>query len=278
MKFELSEALIDQILFSMEDQDLAHFIDTEIGLVVGADELELGAEDDRYESIPEWISADGFRLMERFAASLKNPLVREELSNALDRGRGVFRAFKNTLSVRPEVEKLWFSYKDKAMRRAIVDWYNGLCQEWGIKRIGLEPEETVDLVLEDFLFRDALTDDAEAILQLYELSRGGTEPSLTIQGASCLVVETARGDLAGFAMLLQNRDELVLKALDVHPEYRGLGIGEALLSQTLEKYANSGFSSIKIDLPSTSEAFSRVLLREGFKPYETRYRLDFSED
>jgi len=295
MQFELTEALISQILFSMEDQDLSHFLDTRNGVVVDAVEREEGTEDDRYESLPGWLSADGFRLMERFAAELKNPIVREELSSALERGRGVFRAFKNTLSLRPEVERLWFKYKDRAMRRAILDWYNGLCEEWGIDRIGEEPEETVDLVLEDFRFRPACEADKEAVIELYERSRRilgynpssseptetkirGTESFNDFSSATTIVVENVQGELAGVAIATSGQVDTILKVLDVSPEYRGLGIGEALLIRLIEKLGNSGIRSIKIDLPASSEAFSRVLLREGFQPYEVRYRLDLPVD
>jgi hypothetical protein len=51
--------------------------------------------------------------MEHFAAGLRNPVVRNELTLALNRGRGVFRAFKDILSRYPETEKLWFSYKER---------------------------------------------------------------------------------------------------------------------------------------------------------------------
>jgi hypothetical protein len=161
MQFELTEALIDDILFSMEDQEGEFYLDTLEGIVAGGlegpdvfgEEDGGGENDGRYIDLPEWDSASGFRLMERFAAGFRNPLVREELTSALGHGKGVFRAFKNTLSRYPETEKLWFAFKEREMKREIIMWYNGLREEWGLEKIGMEPEETGDLVLEDFRFR-----------------------------------------------------------------------------------------------------------------------------
>ena len=99
MQFELTEALIDAILFSMEDQKDEFYLDCREGTVVGKQdggrELE---EPGRFVRLPKWDSSEGFHLMERCAATFKNQVVREKLTAALDRGRGVFRAFKDVLT------------------------------------------------------------------------------------------------------------------------------------------------------------------------------------
>ena len=53
--------------------------------------------DDRHVRLPRWGSAEGFHLMESFVTSIDNPAYREQLSRALTMGKGVFRAFKDTL-------------------------------------------------------------------------------------------------------------------------------------------------------------------------------------
>ena len=76
MQFELTEALIDYILFSMEDQKGGFLLDIVEGVIVsGADGLDIsegggeaGDGGSRYISLPKWDSANGFRLMEHFAA------------------------------------------------------------------------------------------------------------------------------------------------------------------------------------------------------------------
>ena len=172
MQFELTEALMDDILFSMEDQEGIFFIDCQEGVVICEEDAldDLKDDDkDRFIDLPNWESSDGFRLMERFAAAFRNSLIRNELSMALNQGKGVFRAFKNTLSRYPEAEKLWFSYKEREMKREIIHWYNALMEEWGLKKLGFEPEETEDLVLEDFRFREFQEADQAAAADLNSL-------------------------------------------------------------------------------------------------------------
>ena len=319
MHFELTEALIDDILFSMEDQEGEFLLDTVEGVVVGGmdglDEFEEEYEaddngsDSRYISLPEWDSASGFRLMERFAAGLRNPLVRNELSSALGRGKGVFRAFKDTLSRYPEAEKRWFAYKEIEMKREILRWYNGLREEWGLEKIGMEPEETGDLVLEDFRFHPYRQ---EHLFQIEELHRrcleefnknlaetgigssvkilvkeaqffrnlsgsllSGTSLSSlnTAEAPLCLVAETGDGEFAGYISGIVRDSVLCVQNLEVKAEYRGLGIGEALLVRFIDSVDHNEVSEALLDLPSWAEGFSRVLLRESFRPYTVRYWL-----
>jgi ribosomal protein S18 acetylase RimI-like enzyme len=286
MSFELTEALINDILFSMEDQKGTFLLDSREGVVVdGAGDLEKPLEADRYIRLPKWGPVEGFRLMERFTAALRNPLVREELVAALNRGKGVFRAFKNILEQRPETEKLWFAFKEREMKRKILRWYNGLREEWGLERIGEEPEETGDLVLEDFRFRQGLPEDraaAEALhalclRELEELAAErhavffGEESPWAFPGDLSLTAETAGGDFAGYIAALKQDAALHIRALEVRPEYRGLGIGEALLSRLIAAAGEQGIDRIRADLPAGEEGFARVLLRENFRPGMVRY-------
>ncbi|NLJ09672.1 MAG: GNAT family N-acetyltransferase [Treponema sp.] len=297
MQFDLDEALIDQILFAMEDQDGDFLLDTQEGIVHTLEEIEEAGEDseneDRYIPLPNWSSNDGFRLMEKFTAGLKNPPVKNELTHALDRGRGVFRAFKDTLSQYPEVEKLWYSFKEREMRRTVLDWYNALREEWGLERIGEEPEDTEDLVLEDFRFRPGTTEDTEAAKDLhrsciaeletnFERNQGGPIPAFLLSGSQqdwhfpasmSLVAETSRGDFAGYISAHQYENLLSIEALEVYTEYRGLGLAEALLTRLFEmvQQQKRDIRYLQIALPAQFEGFSRVLHRTGFQVYESRY-------
>jgi ribosomal protein S18 acetylase RimI-like enzyme len=309
MQFELTEALIDDILFAMEDQMGEFMLDTVEGVVAGGvdgpDFFDEDLDDDdgeggeRYIDLPEWDSADGFRLMERFAAGFRNPIVRDELSSALSLGRGVFRAFKDTLGRHPEAEKLWFAYKDKEMKREIIRWYNALREEWGIEKIGMEPEDTDDLVLEDFRFRPFHKEDIfmaeelhrhyieEAKNKLIEeeaaFATGIADTILkeaqtlrTISGLSFeqgLVVESGSEEFAGYISGFKKDAVFYIQNLEVKDKFRGLGLGEALLVKFLESLDQTEVSEVLLDLPSWAEGFSRVLRRESFKPYTVRYWL-----
>ncbi len=286
MRFELTEALIDQLLFAMEDQDQNLVLDLNSGMVVDADDMDADGTATELVPLPQWDSSDGFRLMERFAAGLRNPPVRDELSQALDRGKGVFRAFKDVLSRHPEVERLWYLHKGMEMRRVILTWYNALREEWGLDRLGDEPEETADLVLEDFTFRAGTPEDAAATEALHQTCIREYEqstPSKPVRterdarrlfpGDLSLVAETGRGDFAGCIAGLREGKVLRITALEVNPEYRGLGIGEELLTALLARLDPIQTTQVLLDLPTGSESFSRVLHRGGFLPYMTRYSL-----
>jgi GNAT superfamily N-acetyltransferase len=292
-QFEMTEALMDDILFSMEDQEGEFYIDTYEGVVVGGfdfDESELWEDSDEREedegrliSLPEWDSSDGFRLMEHFAAGFHNPLIREQLTLALNRGKGVFRAFKDILNQYPETEKLWFSYKEQEMKKEILRWYNGLREEWGIEKIGVEPEETAGLVLKDFRFRSYKKSDAVSVEGLYKfcLEEAGdgitgqeTKPVLDSPGSLSLVAESGGGEFAGYIYAVKEGENLCINNIGVKPEFRCLGIGEALLVHLLEKLDSSETKQVRVDLPSSAMDFSRVLAREGFEPRMVRYSLD----
>jgi GNAT superfamily N-acetyltransferase len=297
MQFELTEALIDDILFSMEDQNGEFCMDTQDGTVAEGPDIELydAAEEEedsrRYIALPEWDSSEGFRLMERFAAGFRNPPIRDKLTAALDRGKGVFRAFKDVLSDHPEAEQLWFAFKRREMRRVIVNWYNSLREEWGLERIGVEPEDTDDLVLEDFRFRDGGPEDGETVEALHRQclqerirdaagpqTEGGNIPAAGTEGwvfpgNAALVAETGGGEFAGYISVCFADGAARIAALEVRPEYRGLGLGEALLVRILAKIDPRDTRGVLIELPAGARGFSRVLIRESFRPLSTRYWL-----
>jgi GNAT superfamily N-acetyltransferase len=280
MQFDLTSALIDEILFFMEDQGGEFLVDTQEGIVISADdeEFENDAEESRYIFLPEWDSSEGFRMMEHFTATLHNALVREELSAALDRGRGVFRAFKNTLSRYPEIEKLWFAYKEREMKRVVIAWYNALRESWGLELIGEEPEDIAGLALEDFCFREGAAEDMLQAEKLHKscvcencradfLSREWVFP-----GDISFVALTAGGEFAAYISAQRMSDALLrICALETEQEYRGLGLGKTLITRLLEKADSLNISNVIIDLPSGQDFFSRALLRESFKPCVTRY-------
>ncbi|MDR2185661.1 MAG: GNAT family N-acetyltransferase [Treponema sp.] len=282
MQFELTGALMDAVLFSMEDQGALFAVDTREGTVVRRDEMaeaeSSGPEKDRFIPLPRWDSSDGYRLMECFAAAFRNPLIRKELGEALGQGRGVFRAFKDVLSSHPEAEQRWFFFKTREMKREIEEWYNALREEWGLERIGSEPEETGDLVFEDFRFREGAEADAAPVAALHRLCvraekcGGSWTADWAFPGHLALIAETGGGDFAAYISSVRKGSILRICALEVLPEYRGLGLGEALLIRFCEKLEDHA-PALELDLSVQFEGFSRVLLRNNFKPRMIRYTL-----
>jgi ribosomal protein S18 acetylase RimI-like enzyme len=287
MRFELDNALMDEILFYMENQDGEFLLDTSEGRIIDINNNDFDEEPDyndneRFIALPKWSPRDGFRLMEKFTAGLKNPVLRHELSLALSRNKGVFRFFKNVLEQYPETEKLWFSYKDREMKREVTAWYNALREEWGLEPIGGEPEDTSSLILEDFILREGNNTDREKAQALRELcveEREDKEISAVYEsmnpfvfpGDLCFAAESANGDFCGYISAVKDAP-LILRicALEVKGEYRALGLGKALLSKLLEKADERKFT-VTIDLPADTEYFSRTLRLEEFKPCVQRF-------
>jgi ribosomal protein S18 acetylase RimI-like enzyme len=298
MRFELDKILTDEILFYMENQNGEFLLDTHKAQVIDINNNELEGEpnyndEERFIPLPEWSSNDGYRLMERFTAGLKNPIARHELSLALNKNRGVFRYFKNVIDQYPEIEKLWFAYKESEMKREVLAWYNALRVEWGLEPIGSEPEDTSSLVLEDFILREGNEGDAEKIKALHELcvkeleekgicaifesmnpfdlSVSDLSGSDSSDGGFSLVAESADGDFSGFIRAVKDSPSLLrICALEVKSEYLSLGLGKALLSKLLEK-ADAQKFTVTIDLPSGTEYFARSLHIEDFKPCVQRF-------
>ena len=121
------------------------------------------ADDDNFYSLPEWTSADGFKLREDFVNNLYAPLAREELQSTLHSGRGVFKSFRNVLKKYPEVEKKWHVFKNRTMNKYINDWYNSLREIWGLEKLDYIPESDEMLVHDDFSFSEYKSDNQEEI-------------------------------------------------------------------------------------------------------------------
>ncbi len=317
MRFELTPEIIDQIIFAMENQETPFRFDSETRTVIddiqnlssGPEDTEPSLEGGRYVGIPEWSSADGFQLMERFVATLRNPLAREKLRAALSGGKGVFRNFKNALKEHEEIERLWFSFKDREMRTKVVDWYNDLCDLWGWERVSREPdeeEETDQLVLSDFEIAEdprgvdlvraydrEAWDEAMAVLppviieSLYRRARVGIDPA----APNSLIVSarTPGGDFAGFVWGIEESAEesgdiegtdrawLRIAQLYVTSEFRGLGIAKTLISHVCQIAYSRGIQKILIELGGTGEVLLRPLEEEGFSPVSRTLALDVEE-
>ena len=134
MNFTLTAQMVDKIAFAMEDQKEKFAVDVDTGELVAVSSLPALSEE-KHVRLPRWGSAEGFHLMESFVTSLDNPAYREQLSRCLTMGKGVFRAFKDALKQNKEIEKLWFTYKERRLRGVIVSWYNANREARGLARL-----------------------------------------------------------------------------------------------------------------------------------------------
>lgn len=286
MEFELTPEILDEITFAMEDQSSAFFFDAVEGRCRAADGSEEFAEQGRFFPVPEWDSVNGFRLMERFVARLRNPVAREELRGALASGHGVFRSFKNILKGYPELERKWHRMKDEEMRRIVYDWYNTYRDAWGFERVGPEPEDTTEIVESDFSFRTYDEEDLSAIEELMDTVQDEEAEALppdlfaavleldaasreSLTGEETIIAsESADGELAGAAVSRPIPQDSLLAAqllfIGVYPEFRGLGLGKELLERTVETWTSRGCRWLLLNAPVVPPEFAQSLLRSGF--------------
>jgi len=283
MNFELTAQMIDKIAFAMEDQKERFAVNVDSGELQPVSSLGT-ISDDTHVRLPRWGSAEGFHLMESFVTSVDNPAYREQLSRALTMGKGVFRAFKDTLKANKEIEKLWFAYKERRLRGVIISWYNANREARGLARLPEEPEETEELVLSDFSFSWDVRSRAHAVLQLdrdaffelfpretpaalekrYHEKRKGL-PQAGEASSPVLIAETPAGDLAGIVWGVIEGRTVNIVQLAVSPGFRGTGLGEVLLRQFLTAMRGRGMQRLVTELMGKSLRFSDFFQSVGFE-------------
>ncbi len=123
----LSEATLNEIAFGMENQDLDYVFCLNDGNVYPCSDLAEYFDDPNemeFVDLPQWTSADGYRLMCAFAQSYKDSSVRNKLNNVLSSGnRGVFKRFRAVLDTVDGATDAWYKFKEKRMYAHIRAWY-----------------------------------------------------------------------------------------------------------------------------------------------------------
>ncbi len=300
MQFDLTDDIIDDLIFAMEDQQDNEFLfDTvEKGVINSSDISKDNCNLDRFCEIPHWDSRDGFRVMEQFVATLRLPVERETLKAVLLAGKGVFRNFKNSLKDYPEAEQRWYVFKEKVLRNAVIQWYNDLCDKWGLEKIEGEPEETENLIFDDFLFRqynDSL--DFDVVLESENIAINSIETSfnggfglvvkdLFLQQTNMLdkkdiltyICTNISGEFTGQISLYtfnnSTYNAAIVTMFFILPNSRGLGVGKELLLFALKELQKKNIHWIIIPelfIPST---FTKVLHRSGFERTSIGFAVD----
>ena len=301
-EFELSPELRDQIVYAMENQSNLFFLDTEtLDIISGTCN-----DESRFIILPPWKSSDGFILMEKFVTSIRNPLYREELRSILTGGRGVFKNFKLTLKKHTELERLWFHFKDKEMKLRILEWYNSWREVWGLEKIGLEPEETDQLILSDFSVESGsggfdqliLAMDKKALYENFEEYPGNlsdyfinhlrTDEDYTVPVPHTLFhTLTPGGELSAFIWSRQvvshpregdslKRQSLAYDIIQMYvlPEYRGLGLASYLLEHFADFAYRQEADWLFLNVNKRNSGFSKSLVSRGFVQTDALFELN----
>ena len=285
MPLPLTPALLDQILFGMEDQENFSVLNPMTRRVeVCADENSCG--DGPVIPLPAWSSTDGFRMMREFSESLHNPAVQAELRAVLDSGQGVFKRFKQVLKPSDLLYRQWLRFKRRSMeetvRQWVGQWPDVLFEDPGEPAFGTEEP---GLLASDFSFREGRPDeaerleswDAEACLETAESVFGeGADSGLAEyfrrgrryqKGDRFWVAENPQGQWAGvaWARLWKGHGAEVTEILlwFVDPELRGLGLGASLLETLREALGPS--SAVTLMIPADDRHLDGPLGRAGFQ-------------
>ncbi|MCU0288704.1 MAG: UPF0158 family protein [Acidobacteria bacterium] len=91
----------------------------ENGDLIDIDDLD-NFLDEKFIELPKVDSAEGYRDMEAFIETIKNPNLRNKLENAL-RQRRPFRRFKDVLMGLAEEER-WYKFKSTRNRKRALEW------------------------------------------------------------------------------------------------------------------------------------------------------------
>lgn len=306
MPFELTESLIDDIVFAMENQDKDFFFDAKGKCVVspdspgfsGTDGLE---ENDSLYSLPHWSSKDGFDILEDFAGIVRAREAHDGLLQVLSNGRGVFRNYKNVLSRYPHIEKQFHAFKRKKMRAVVMEWYNSLRESWGLEKLSQDFEEYDELTQEDFEFHrynhqkdgDCVFTEAEKIAEEIKAEfKGDTglamahfwlrkfyrEKPADFGGVVCRTLSD------GFAACLLfygcgsfAKNTVALTAVFVNQNYRGLGIARELFSRGISQIKEQGIHSIIIVDSVIPDYLEPLLARCGFEKKGSAYVLELTD-
>ena len=310
MEFTLNSDLVERIIFAMEDQQNEYYVHRNSGGLLREDEIEedenAGEEreeaEDPFVPIPEWRPVDGFLMMEKFVARLRNPLLRDQLKDALASGRGVFRKFKDILKTSPEVERLWFNFKDRELRRVVWQWYNDNRELAGLERLEEEPEQEdglEDLLASDFAIVPLQPRHLEALRELDERSFiarfPGADPGrvvdlfresrrslpyLEAEGSLVYVVESSEEDFAGFVWAVEQTDPLVpgrilrVEQLSVVQRYQGVGLGSMLLRHLIVEARDRGYHRLRGELSGSGLQLAGFFEELGFQTVAQEVELD----
>ncbi len=278
MLFDLDPELMDQIIFGMENQDHEYILDATDRRVAPRGEIP---HTNRTHELPEWSSANGYQLMERFVASLQNQPVKDVLRGILSSGHRVFRRFKDALHEHQTAERLFFAFKQREMGKTILAWYNDLRELDGLEPLASEDllDQTVDLLRSDVSV--VVHGAGEIPFPLEQVHRTALSEYSAILAPlqedrvrAVLEARAADGSPIGMALLLVDEATVAVRGLTVLPEFRGMGIGTLLVEEALFWAESKGLGPVEVPVPVANERFQRSMERRGFQPVLVWMRFD----
>jgi hypothetical protein len=157
--FQLTDAILERIVFAMEDQTNEWLVDLRTGDIIERSEVDdedLEAVPELYSAPPFWSSRQGFSILEAFAATVTSPPeLKLALNAALRRGKGVFKAFRYALSSNDALYRRFQEFKLNAMRPVIEKWMHAIQEEHALAAVKEEPEDLADIIASELEIQTA---------------------------------------------------------------------------------------------------------------------------
>ncbi len=120
----LTEEILNQIVWGMENQDFDYSLNTQDGTVYCPDMSDETVPDEYLVELPPWYSSDGYQVMVSFTSVCKNPDIQRKLIRELNsRSHGVFRRFRDVLNTDKDSLNQFYEFKDSKMKSYIRTWY-----------------------------------------------------------------------------------------------------------------------------------------------------------
>lgn len=257
----LSETTLDAIAFGMENQEFDYVLCLHDGNVYPSDDL-----DDYFNypdlmdfvDLPQWSSADGYRLMCAFAQSCTDSNLKKRLLEVLNSGKkGVFKRFRAELDAVEGATDAWYRFKDKRMHAHIRSWYRKIMADRP------KPADSIEL-LEDFNQGELFVSyDVEHLEKLdascvdLEKTLLGENPvvskvlgAFTNQEAFCAYQE---GKLCGMVAFEVVQDSACVLIYYIEEKSRGVGLFEMLFDLMNRDLERRGVHKVLFPLQSGSK-------------------------
>lgn len=291
--FELTETILERIIFAMEDQTKSRLIDLRTGELVTRPEGELPAN---LAPPPSWTPADGFRLMENFCGRLKNLELKRALLKALSHGKGVFKAFRQVLSEYPQEDLQFREYKNAVLRRFIESWMDDMREALGLSRLGPEPEEYEELLDEEFSVEHCAME--ESPLDLAALVEEARTDSLDWLPAAAALLEKSEvldfmearransfiyyiteaggspiAAAAGAVVQVEGRSLGIVRFLYVTKDFRELGLEFRILDRIRVHYDKKGVEHLLVRGLFLRPEFTELMAARGLRILGSQFLL-----
>ena len=270
----LTDEFLFQVIFCMEDQANEYCVDLKDGVITETAFVadRRGIDPPRFLDLPPWYPSDGFRTMEKFVSTLRNPIYRERLRQVLQSGKGVFRQFKDVLHEQSSLERLWYYYKDREIRRRIFHWYERHDEAFRLARLGEEaPEDGPgELIREDFAIvaeAEPYLEDIQAagarIVERLHASGQRTDLHIAVQVREAwkehvddkhVVALSLSGQFVAFIRYRVYAEEgvAVIRCYAVEDEFQGLGVFHYLFDSLCAILNNQGIREVVVRLAGES--------------------------